>query len=64
VQLELTEPVVLILNEPPEVARVAAARGLRFFTSPSALKEYVEREVLGDETAAYQLQQIEGLASL
>jgi hypothetical protein len=45
-QLALTEPVALLLNEPPEVERVAAANGFRFFTSPEALKEYVEREVL------------------
>jgi hypothetical protein len=48
-QLELTEPVALLLGEPPEVERVAAAHGFRFFTSPKALKEYVEREVLERE---------------
>jgi Protein of unknown function DUF262 len=45
-QLELTEPVALLLNEPTEVERVAAANGFRFFTSSEALREYVEREVL------------------
>jgi Protein of unknown function DUF262 len=48
-QLELTEPVALLLGEPPEVERAAAAHGFRFFTSPKALKEYVEREVLERE---------------
>jgi hypothetical protein len=47
VQVELTEPVALLLNEPSEVERVAAERGFRFFTSVSALREYVEHEVLG-----------------
>lgn len=50
-QLELTEPVALLLNEPPEVERAAAARGFRFFTTVEALKEYVRREVLGEAAA-------------
>src|SRR5262249_35432373 len=49
VQLELTEPIALLLNEPPSVERIAAANGFRFFTSTVALKEYVEREVLEGE---------------
>ena len=54
-QLELTEPVALLLNEPPEVERVAAAHGFRFFTSPAALKEYVEREVLEGQARVGQI---------
>jgi len=54
VQLALTEPVALLLNEPPEVERLAAAHGFRFFVSPSTLRDYVEREVLGDDQAATQ----------
>jgi hypothetical protein len=53
-QLELTEPVALLLNEPPEVEHVAAERGLRFFTSVSALREYVEREILAKESESEQ----------
>jgi hypothetical protein len=49
-QLERTEPVALLLNESPEVERAAAAHGFRFFTSPAALRHYVEREVLEEVT--------------
>jgi hypothetical protein len=51
-QIGLTEPVALLLDEPPEVERVAAAHGFRFFTSVDALREYVEREVLQGEARA------------
>jgi Protein of unknown function DUF262 len=51
VQLELTEPVALLLNEPPEVERIAAAHGYRYFTTVDALREYVEREVLLADTS-------------
>jgi len=50
-QLELTEPVALLLNEPPEVGRLAAEHGFRFFTSVDALKAYVESEVLEGQAA-------------
>ena len=50
-QLELTEPVALLLNEPPEVGQLAAEHGFRFFTSVDALKAYVESEVLEAEAA-------------
>jgi hypothetical protein len=52
VQLGLTEPVALLLDEPPDVERVAAAHGYRFFTSVDALRHYVEREVLEGEARA------------
>lgn len=51
VQLELTELVALLLNEPPDVQRVAAERGFRSFTTVEALKAYIETEVLEDEAA-------------
>ncbi|MBA2536976.1 MAG: hypothetical protein H0V20_06025 [Actinobacteria bacterium] len=51
VQLELTEPVALLLNEPQEVGQAAAAYGFRFFTTVEALKAYVESEVLEAEAA-------------
>jgi hypothetical protein len=51
VQLELTEPVALLLNEPPDVGRVAAEHGFRFFTTVEALQAYVESEVLESEAA-------------
>jgi hypothetical protein len=51
VQLELTERVALLLNEPPEVGSLAAEHGFRFFTTVEALKAYVESEVLEAEAA-------------
>ena len=51
VQLELTEPVALLLNEPPEVARLAAEHGFRYFTSIQAFKGYVVGEILQAEAA-------------
>jgi hypothetical protein len=51
-QLGLTEPVALLLDEPPDVGRVATAHGFRFFTSVDALRHYVEREVLEGEARA------------
>ncbi len=47
VQVELTEPIALLLNEAPEVERAAAEHGFRFFTNPASLRSYVEKEVLG-----------------
>jgi hypothetical protein len=51
-QLGLTEPIALLLEEPPELERVAAAHGFRSFTSVGALRDYVEREVLQGEARA------------
>lgn len=55
VQVGRTEPVALLLNEPPEVHRIAGERGFRLFTTFGAFKTYVETEVLeepGDFSAA------------
>jgi hypothetical protein len=51
-QLELTQPVAVLLNEPPEVYAAASAAGFRFFTTIAAFKAHVERDVLGAEEAA------------
>lgn len=51
VQLELTEPVALLLNEPAEVGQIAAEHGFRVFTSVEALKVYLESEVLEADAA-------------
>ena len=40
-------PVALLLEEPPEVLRVANDCGFRYFTSAAAFEHYVEHEVLG-----------------
>ncbi len=50
-QLELTQPAALLLNEPPGVAQVASAAGFRPFTSVDALQEYVETKVLAEAAA-------------
>jgi hypothetical protein len=50
-QLELSEPVALLLNEPPEVERATAASGFRFFTTVDAFKAYVQDEVVESEAA-------------
>jgi len=52
IQLELTGPVALLLNEPADVQQTATAHGFRSFTSVSALRTYVEREVLQEEPQA------------
>jgi hypothetical protein len=38
-------------TKPPEVGRVAAEHGFRFFTTVEALQAYVESEVLESEAA-------------
>jgi hypothetical protein len=51
-QLELTEPVALLLNELREVERTVAAHGFRYFTSVEKLKECVRAELLAEDAAA------------
>jgi hypothetical protein len=50
-QVSLTEPVALLLNEPPEVGQAAAEHGFRFFTTVDGLKTYAETELLEVEAA-------------
>lgn len=46
IQEELSQPVAVLLNEEPAVLALASAAGFRCFTSPSAFRSYVEREIL------------------
>ena len=47
----LSQPVVLVLDEGPEIEDVANQAGYRFFTSVENFKEYVTREVLAEAVA-------------
>ena len=50
IQEELSEPVVVLLNEPPEVIVLASQAGFRCFTTIDEFKQYVLNEILaGDE---------------
>ena len=53
VQAELSEPVAVLLNEPPSVLEAANAAGFRCFTSVDAFKRYVEIEIFfeGEDAA-------------
>jgi Uncharacterized conserved protein len=46
IQEELSQPVAVLLNEEPATLALASAAGFRCFTSPSAFRAYVEREIL------------------
>ncbi|GAB4330564.1 MAG: DUF262 domain-containing protein [Calditrichia bacterium] len=49
IQEELSEPVVVLLNEPPEVIALASQAGFRCFTSIDYFKQYVRTEILVEE---------------
>ena len=51
-QVGLSHPVALLLNEPEATLKVANTHGYRYFTSVSEFKAYVEREVLARDTEA------------
>ena len=44
----LSQPVALLLNEPPQVLELASSSGFRCFTSVEAFKNYAHSEILGD----------------
>ena len=44
----LSQPVALLLNEPPEVLELASSNGFRCFTSVESFKHYAYSEILGD----------------
>jgi len=48
VQEELSQPAVVLLNEPTEVLAVANKAGYRCFTSVAEFKAYVSREILDE----------------
>jgi len=52
IQEELSQPVAVLLNEEPATLALASAAGFRCFTSPSAFRAYVEREILNVEAVS------------
>lgn len=50
-QEELSEPVAVLLNENEETIALASAAGFRCFTSAAAFKDYVNKEMLGQQAA-------------
>ncbi len=51
IQVGLSGPVALLLNEDSSVEEAAGSHGYRFFTSEDALKQHVESELLGNTYA-------------
>lgn len=51
VQEELSEPVALAINEPPEILRIGSQAGIRCFTSSQDFKQYVLKEILAEAEA-------------
>jgi hypothetical protein len=45
-QVEYSQPVALLLDEPEETQEIANRHGYRYFTDVQAFREYVEREIL------------------
>jgi hypothetical protein len=46
-QVGLSQPVAILLDEDEDVEELASQAGFRFFTSPRAFRKYVKKEVLG-----------------
>lgn len=51
-QVGLSQPVAILLNEDSETEEVANQAGYLFFTDTSSFKHYVEFDILGNEAAA------------
>jgi hypothetical protein len=52
IQESLTEPVVVLLNEGPEIIAIASKAGFRCFTSIGGFKNYINHEILALESVA------------
>ena len=52
IQAELSQPVVVLLNEGAETIAIASQAGFRCFTTAAEFQRYVQTEVLFEETAA------------
>ena len=52
IQAELSQPVVVLLNEGAETIAIASQAGFRCFTTAAEFRRYVQTEVLFEETAA------------
>ncbi|NNU80404.1 DUF262 domain-containing protein [Halovulum dunhuangense] len=47
----LSQPIAILIDEPPEVFAMANAAGFRCFSSVAAFRAYVEKDVLGQQAA-------------
>ncbi len=52
IQLGLSDPVAVLLNEPSEVLAAASATGYRCFTATDSFRFYVKVEILGEDAEA------------
>ena len=52
IQTELSQPVVVLLNESTETIAIASQAGFRCFTTAEEFQRYVQTEVLSEEAAA------------
>jgi hypothetical protein len=52
IQEELSQPVVVLLNEAPETVSIASQAGFRCFTETDDFKRYVQKEILALEVMA------------
>ena len=52
IQEELSAPVVVLLDEAAEMLALASSAGYRCFTSVSAFREYIKKDILALEQAA------------
>ena len=52
IQEELSQPVVVLLNEGPEVMAIASQAGFRCFTAIKDFQQYVQAEILAQEGVA------------
>ena len=52
IQVGLTSPVALLLNEDSSVEEAAGSHGFRFFTSEKGLRKYVDSLVRGGEASS------------
>ena len=52
IQQGYSEPVVLLIDEEPEVENAVYQAGFRFFTSPEDFKSYIRKEILDLSQAA------------
>ena len=51
IQAELSQPVVVLLNEGTETIAIASEAGFRCFTTAIEFQRYVQKEVLSEEAS-------------
>ena len=60
IQEELSQPVVILLNESTETLALASRAGFRCFTATQDFKDYVERDILASEGQSVPAAAIQG----